>query len=249
MKKTIGILGGMGPEATAYFFNLIVKLTDAATDQEHIPIVIYNDPRIPPRTDALLGLGQSPKRRLREGVRRLEKAGASFIVIPCITAHAFLPAMREVAGIPILDVPRETAAWAKAHFPALRVAGLLASTGTIRSGLFHTAFSRVGIDILTPREPEQEKVMSAIFGPEGIKAGFTTGRPRKLILSVARHLVRRGAGAIITGCTEVPLVLTGEDIPVPLIEPLEVAARLSIARAGYRVRAKGRPGVKGEGLG
>lgn len=233
MKKTIGILGGMGPEATSYFFNLIIKMTDASTDQEHIPILIYNNPKIPARTDALLGKGPSPLRLLREGARRLERAGAAFIAIPCITAHAFLPAMRQAVTIPILDIPRETARWAKKNLPRLSRVGLVASTGTVRSGLFHTAFARVGIDVFAPPDREQEKVMAAIFGPGGVKAGFTSARPKRLILTVARHLIRRGAEAIIAGCTEVPLVLCDEDISVPLIEPLRIAAQASILRAGY----------------
>lgn len=236
MKKTIGILGGMGPEATVYFFNLIIKMTDAATDQDHIPILIYNNPRIPPRTDALLGKGPSPARLLREGARRLEKGGAAFIAMPCITAHAFLAAMRQAVTIPILDIPRETASWAKKNLPDLRRVGLIASTGTVRSGLFHTAFARVGIDIFAPPEREQEKVMAAIFGPGGVKAGFTSGRPKNLILSVARRLIERGAEAIIAGCTEVPLVLRDEDISVPLIEPLRIAAEACVLRAGYRLK-------------
>ncbi len=234
MKKTIGILGGMGPEATAHFFNLIIKQTAAAKDQDHIPILIYNNPKIPPRTDALLGKGPSPVRTLREGVRRLERAGADFIVIPCITAHAFLSSMRRAVRIPVLDIPEETAIWAKKKIPLLKRAGLVASTGTVRSGLFHDAFGRAGVDVVAPTDSEQEKVMEAIFGRGGIKAGMAGGRPKRLIVSVAWRLIRRGAGAIIAGCTEVPLVLKDEDISVPLIEPLRIAAEESIILAGYR---------------
>jgi aspartate racemase len=236
VKKTIGILGGMGPEATAYFFSLIIKKTKAAKDQDHIPILIYSNPRIPPRTDALLGKGPSPTRLLQEGARRLEQAGADFIAMPCITAHAFLSSMRRAVKIPVLDIPEETAAWAKKKIPRLKRAGLVASTGTVRSGLFHDAFGRAGVDIVVPTDREQEKVMEAIFGPAGIKAGVTEGRPKRLILSVAARLIRRGAEAVIAGCTEVPLVLKDEDIPVPLIEPLRIAAEASIFLAGYRIK-------------
>ncbi|MDH7513338.1 MAG: amino acid racemase [Clostridiales bacterium] len=236
MKKTIGILGGMGPEATAYFFSLIIKQTAAAKDQDHIPILIYNNPRIPPRTDALLGKGPSPVRLLKEGAKKLERAGAHFIVMPCITAHAFLSPMRSAVKIPVLDIIEETAAWAKKKIPRLKRAGLVASTGTVKSGLFRDAFDRVGVKIVAPTDREQEKVMEAIFGPAGTKAGVTEGQPRRLLLSVAKRLIRRGAGAIIAGCTEVPLVLKDEDIPVPLIEPMRIAAERSIILAGYRVK-------------
>lgn len=241
MKRTIGVLGGMGPEATAYFFTLIIKRTDAARDQDHIPILIYNNPRIPPRTDALIGKGPSPVPLLREGARRLEKSGADFIVMPCITAHAFLQPMRSAVSIPILDIPKETARWTRKSFPRVKQAGLIASTGTVRSGLFDAAFARVGVSLLVPSEREQEKIMTAIFGPEGIKAGAPSAGPKKLILSVAKSLIRRGAEAIIAGCTEVPLVLKTKDLTVPLIEPLGIAAQVSILRAGYRIKNSSRP--------
>jgi aspartate racemase len=236
MKKTIGILGGMGPEATVYFFNLIVKGTAAARDQDHIPIIIYNLPQVPERTSALLGKGPSPVPLLREGVRRLARAGADFIVIPCITAHAFLPKIKTAGRLPILSLLEEALSFSRKKIPGLKKAGLLASTGTLGSGLFHKAFAAAGVEIITPTDQEQAKVMEAVFGKRGIKAGFTKGRSRALILNVSRRLIRRGAQAIIAGCTEIPLALKDEDIPVPLIEPMRIAARAAILTAGFEVR-------------
>ena len=237
MKKTIGILGGMGPEATAYFFNLVVKDTAAARDQDHIPIIIYNLPQIPERTAALLGKGPSPVPLLREGARRLARAGADFIVIPCITAHAFLPEIEAVSRVPILSLLDEALSFARKKIPGLKRAGILASTGTVRSDLFHKTFAAAGIEIITPTDREQAKVMEAVFGQRGIKSGFTKGRPRTLILDVSRRLIRRGAQAIIAGCTEIPLVLRDEDIPAPFIEPMRIAARAAILKAGYTLKA------------
>lgn len=236
MRKTIGILGGMGPEATVYFFNLIIKDTVAARDQDHIPIIIYNLPHVPERTSALLGKGPSPVPLLREGVRRLARAGADFIVIPCITAHAFLPGFKTASRVPILSLLDEALSFARRSVPGLKRAGLLASTGTIRSGLFHETFAAAGIEIIAPTDQEQAEVMEAVFGKRGIKAGFNKGGPRKLILNVARLLIRRGAQAVIAGCTEIPLALKDEDIPVPLIEPMRIAARAAIHKAGFKVR-------------
>jgi aspartate racemase len=236
MKKTIGILGGMGPEATAYFFNLIIKGTAAARDQDHIPIIIYNLPQVPERTAALLGRGPSPLPLLRKGVRRLERAGVDFIVIPCITAHAFLSDFKTAVRVPIVSLLDEAQRFAREEIPGLKRAGLLASAGTIRSRLFHETFAAAGIGIITPTAPEQAKVMEAIFGKRGIKAGFTEGNPKKMIINAGRRLIRRGAQAIIAGCTEIPLVLQDEDIPVPLIEPLRIAARAAILKAGYKLK-------------
>jgi aspartate racemase len=226
----------MGPEATAYFFSLIIKRTQAGKDQDHGPVIIYNNPKIPPRTDALLRKGPSPVPLLRQGLRMLEKSGADIIVIPCITAHAFLSRIAGRDKIHLLDILEETVNYTKVNIPGLACAGLIASTGTVKSGIFDEAFSKAGIAIIKPSAGDQKKVMEAIFGKKGIKAGFTSGRPRKLILESAQKLIRRGAEAIIAGCTEVPLVLRDEDLSVPLVEPLRIAAEASITRAGYTVK-------------
>jgi aspartate racemase len=236
VKKSIGILGGMGPEATAYFFNLIIKHTLAGKDQDHIPVIIYNNPKIPPRTDALLQKGPSPVPLLRQGLKVLARAGADFVVIPCITAHAFLSQIAAKEKIHLLNILEETLTFTRKNVPGLRRAGLIASSGTVKSGIFDLTFSKAGITIIKPEAKEQEKIMEAIFGKKGIKAGFTSGRPKKLIIEAAQWLIQSGAQAVIAGCTEVPLVLREGDLPVPLIEPLRIAAEASIIRAGYEVK-------------
>jgi aspartate racemase len=102
--------------------------------------------------------------------------------------------------------------------------------------LFAKTFAKAGIEIITPTEKDQSKVMEAVFGKHGVKAGFAEGRPRKLVLDVARRLIKRGAEAVIAGCTEIPLVLKDEDIPVPLIEPMRIAAQACHIKAGQRLR-------------
>jgi len=236
MKKTIGILGGMGPEATAYFFELIIKNTEASSDQGHIPILIWNNPRIPPRTCAIQGTGPAPWPHLLEGVEILRRGGAGFVVMPCITAHYFFPRITAKAKIPVVNLVEESLRHVRKNFPKLKKAGLIASTGTVESRLFHRAFAQSGIEVIAPTAQEQEKVMAAIFGEKGIKAGWTSGPPRKNILGIARKLIARGAEAVIAGCTEIPLVLKDKDIPVPLIEPMEIGALACIKKAGYKIR-------------
>lgn len=236
MKKTIGILGGMGPEATAYFYELIVTQTKAETDQEHIKALIYSNPKIPPRTDAILKRGPSPTPLIVEGFQRLKDSGADFVVMPCVTAHYFYPEVKDQVEIPFVSLLDEAVKWAKNEVPELRKAGLVASSGTLESRLFHNAFAQASIEVITPEEEEQDQVMDAIFGPKGIKAGFTSGFPKETLVSIAKVLIARGADAIIAGCTEVPLVLKDLDIPVPLIEPLRIAARACILEAGYELK-------------
>jgi len=236
VKKTIGILGGMGPEATAYFYELIIKHTRAEKDQEHIKAVIYSNPEIPPRTDAILETGPSPTPLLVEGFRHLRDAGADFVVMACVTAHHFIPEVRKQVDLHLISLLDESVRWAKEEIPEIRKAGLIASLGTIKSRLFHDAFAQAGIEVITPEEKEQEHVIEAIFGEQGIKAGFTSGSSKEILVSISKVLIARGADAIIAGCTEVPLVLKDMDIPVPLIEPLRIAAQACILEAGYKLR-------------
>ena len=238
MKKTIGILGGMGPEATAYFFKLIIKNTKAEKDQEHIPVVIYSHPEVPPRTDAVLGEGPSPLPFLLEGVRVLKVAGADFIVMPCVTAHHFYNQIMAEVRVPFINLVDETILYALRKVPEMKKAGLIASTGTLKSRLFHEAFDKEGVEIVEPADEEQAQVMEAIFGKDGIKAGFTSGKCREIIHNTAQTLIGRGAEAVIAGCTEVPLVLKEGDIDVPLIEPLQILVEVSILKAGHELKAK-----------
>ncbi len=231
---TIGVLGGMGPEATGYFFDLIVRHTAAAKDQEHIPVLVWSDPRVPPRTDAILGKGPSPLPALRAGAARLEEAGAGLIVMPCITAHVWAEEIAASLKVPFVDLVEETARYARRGVPGLKKAGLIASTGTVTSRIFHRAFERAGVALATPSPREQEAVMDAVFGPRGVKAGHTAGRPRTAVVRIARRLVTRGAQAIIAGCTEIPLVLRPSDLSVPLLEPMVIGARACIRMAGAR---------------
>ena len=236
MTKTIGILGGMGPEATEYMFGLIIRNTKVREDQDHIPVVIYSNPKVPHRTDAIFKKGASPTPLLIEGVKLLKQAGADFIIVPCITAHYFLSEVTEAVDFSLLSLLKESLKWAQEHIPALKKVGLIASTGTLKSGLFHTTYEAAGIEVIGPEDDEQESVMDAIYGPKGIKAGFTTGISKEMIVNAAKILIGRGAEAIIAGCTEVPLVLKPEDIPVPLIEPMEIVAKASILEAGYELK-------------
>jgi len=236
VKKTIGILGGMGPEATSYFYELIIKHTKASKDQEHIQVVIFSNPKIPPRTDAILEKGPSPLPLLLEGAKILDQAGAEFIVIPCVTAHYYYHEVVKREKIPFLNLLDETLSYVQKSLPSLKTVGLIASKGTIASRLFHDTFALKNIEIITPSADEQEEVMEAIFGQEGIKAGFTSGCSKKIIHQTAEELIQQGAEAVIAGCTEVPLVLKEEDIPVPLIDPLKIMALASIVKAGYTLK-------------
>lgn len=233
---TIGVLGGMGPEATAYFFERLVRSAAAGTDQDHPPVIVYSLPQIPDRTGAVLKGGPSPVPLLLRGLEALRLAGAEFAVIPCVTAHFFLPRIASRSPLPILSLLEETLAAVERLRPVPSTIGLIATDGTVRSGLISGLFGPAGIKVIVPSARDQKRVMSAIYGRKGIKAGHVSGPPREAVVSVARGLVRRGAGAVLAGCTEVPLVLRPSDLPVPLIEPLAIGARAALRRSGAPLR-------------
>lgn len=234
--KTIGVLGGMGPEAGAYFFERIIRETAAEHDQDHPPVIVYSLPQIPDRTKAILHGGPSPVPAVLRGLRALRRAGADFAVMPCISAHYFYPQIAPRSPLPLISLIDETLATIKGMRPIPKMIGLIATTGTVRSGIVADAFQAAGIAVVIPSAREQKRVMSAIYGKKGVKAGFTDGLPREILVEVARGLISRGARAILAGCTEVPLVLRAADLPVPLVEPLTIGARTAIRRAGAKSR-------------
>ncbi len=238
-KLTLGIIGGMGPEATAYFYWLLIKKTRAKKDQEHLHVIIDSYPQIPPRTEAILGKGSSPLPYLLESARRLQLAGAEILVIPCITAHYYYDELTGTINLPIINLLEVTVDEIRRRLPEAKKIAVMGSTGTMRSGLFHRFLEKAGLIPLSPNSAEQKKVMEAIFGPKGIKAGVTEGKPRNALLDVAHRLIDRGAEALIAGCTEIPLVLKERDLPVPLFDPMEIGARVCIKMAGYEIRKEG----------
>jgi aspartate racemase len=235
--KTIGVLGGMGPEASAYFFGQLIQAATAASDQDHVPVILYSLPQTPDRTAAILHGGPSPLPHLRRGLKALSRAGADFAVMSCISAHYFYPRLAARSPLPLLNLLEETLAEVMKLRPAHRSIGLIATTGAVRSGIVSAMFAPAGIEVIVPSARDQKRVMTAIYGKNGVKAGVTEGRPREILLEVARELVRRGAGAVMAGCTEVPLVLRASDLPVPFIEPLAIGARAAVKRAGARLRS------------
>jgi len=227
-EKIIGILGGMGPEATIDLFYKIIKFTPAEKDQDHLRIIIDNNPKIPDRTAAILGKGEDPLPALRESAQNLEKAGADFIIIPCNTAHYFLPSIQESVKIPVLNMIEETAKETRRKIPPIKKVGLLASVGVYETKIYYQHFKKFDIKVISPEEKDKEKVMEVIYA---IKAGNLSKEVKKKILQIAQKLIDKGVEAIITGCTEIPLILKEGDVSVPIIDPTQVLAKIAIQKA------------------
>lgn len=227
-EKIIGILGGMGPEATIDLFYKIIKSTPAGKDQEHLRIIIDNNPKIPDRTAAILGKGEDPLPALQETARNLEKAGANFIIIPCNTAHYFLPLIQESVKIPILNIIEETAKETRKRIPQIQKVGLLASIGIYETEIYHQQFKKFNIEVISPEEKDKEEVMKAIYA---VKAGNLSEGIKRSILKIAQKLIDKGAEVIIAGCTEIPLILKEGDVSVLLIDPTQVLAKAAVQKA------------------
>jgi len=237
--KIIGVLGGMGPAATADFYQKLIQVTPATTDQDHLKVLIYSNPHIPDRTAAIRGEGPDPLPALVASAEALIRAGADFLTIPCVTAHHFFDGLQAAVSVPILHLVRETVAAVGVEYPALRRFGLLATSGTLQSRMFEAKFEPQGLTILTCERGIQETcVMEAIYA---VKKGEPLDRPRHLIREAAEHLLDRGAQAVIAGCTEIPLILREGDLPVPVIDPTWNLARAAVR---YALAAGQHPGAR-----
>jgi len=201
-EKVVGILGGMGPEATMELFRRVVKLTPAKKDQEHLRIIIDNNPKIPDRSRAMLEGGESPLPLAAETARNLERAGASFIVIPCNTIHHYIDGIRESVRIPVLSMV-ELSVERLASTPEVKRVGIVATTGTIKSVLYRRALVAKGLEPIEPDDKTQEKVMEAIYR---VKARGVDEEAKAMLSEVVERLRGIGADALLIGCTELSLL-------------------------------------------
>ena len=230
--KTIGIIGGMGPLATADLFRKIVLNTDAPNDQEHLRVLIDNNTAIPDRTSALLRGGENPVPQMVKSARLLEQMGAELLLIPCNTAHCFHKAVQQSVAVPVLHMIQVTAKVLKDQ--GVDTVGLLATDGTVRCGLYERVCAEYGITTLCPEEAEQKAVMDLIYN--GVKAG-RADYDASTVQETIKHLLQRGAKAIILGCTELPLAVTMYGLKAPFVDPtLELARAAIVAANGICVK-------------
>ncbi len=226
---TVGIVGGMGPEATLDLFAKILGHTAARTDQEHLRLIIDNDPKVPNRHDAIAGRIPSVGPRLAATACGLERAGADFVVMACNTAHAFEADVRAALTVPFVSIIEETCNEVLRRVGGAASVGLLAAKGCLDAGLYQKALAGHGIEVVVPAETE--RFMKLLYA---IKSGDRAAPVRAAMRGLAGGLVERGAAAIIAGCTEVPLVLSDGDLAAPVIDSTDVLARRCVAYARYR---------------
>lgn len=244
----LGLVGGLGPAATVDLYDKFTKATPALNDQEHFKVVIEQNPQVPDRTKCLLDGGVDPTLALFAACRKLEADGVDAILIPCNTAHAFFEAIAPRLRAPIINMQRVTLEDIQEKHGKDCVIGLLATTGTCRTGIYGKKAEEMNLKMVTPDEQYQKLVMSAIYGPKGVKAGFNTGVCREELLEAARHLVRdKGANVLILGCTELPLILDeseamdiGEGLTAAVVDPSATLARRAVKVATEITKIRGR---------
>ncbi|CAH0245510.1 aspartate/glutamate racemase family protein [Roseomonas sp. CECT 9278] len=227
--RTLGVLGGMGPLAGATFMQRLTLLTPAERDQDHIPTILWSDPRVPDRTAARLSGGEDPLAALMRGIAGLEAAGAGAIAIPCNTAHGWFDAMQAATRLPILHIVEA----ASDELLRLGVAngpiGLMATKGTLAMRLYQDRLEGRGYQVLVPSAEEMDRiVMPAI---DGVKANRVAEAYAPLA-EMAIALAGRGARAVVLGCTEIPLgMAAGPALPFPVADTIDALARAAIAWA------------------
>lgn len=225
--KVLGVIGGLGPMATAYFLQLVTQMSDAATDQEHIEVLIHSKPQIPDRTRFILGKSsESPLPEMLKIGAQLAGLGAQVLAIPCITAHFFQGRLEREIGVPVINAIEETAEYLRQE--GIVRAGLLATDGTVQSRLFQDTFSSYGIEVITPDEEHQAKVMHLIY--QNVKAGV---RPETVLLEqVGRQLSDCGAQVLLLACTELSIIKRDFVLGAEYLDVLEVLARKAVMECG-----------------
>ncbi|AIM36880.1 aspartate racemase [Sphingobacterium sp. ML3W] len=227
----LGIVGGVGPSATVDFMNKIIINTAAKRDQDHIKMIIEQNPQIPDRTAHLIRKETDPTIAMFSICKKLEAAGVDAIAIPCNTAHAFVKSIQEHLTVPIINMLTVTVEYINRNFGSNTKVGLLATSGTVQSNVYLDVLSEFGFEVIIPDEEHQKYVMESIYGERGVKANFTAGICKDNILKAVDFIIRKGADVIILGCTELPLMfpdeseIVNEDKIIPLVDPTLVLAK------------------------
>jgi aspartate racemase len=224
----IGVLGGMGPRATADFLTKLVAATPAGCEQDHLRVHIDSNPKVPDRSDAIAGRGESPGPVLAAMAAGLERAGADFLVMPCNTAHAFEAEIRAAVSVPFVSMIDETCTGCERAFPNVHRLGLLATRGCIEARLYQNAFTCIGRTAVVLAPSDLERLMALLYR---IKLGDLSHAARDMMCAFGETLIDAGADAVIAGCSEVPLVLGDGDLTRPVFDATTHLARRCVRYA------------------
>jgi aspartate racemase len=230
-ERILGVLGGMGPLASAHFMTRLTLLTPAERDQDHIQAVLWSDPRIPDRNAARLGTGPDPLPALVRGMRLLEQAGAGAIAIPCNTAHGWYDGMAAACRLPILHIVDAAAADLRRSGIGPGRIGVMGTAATLAMQLYQDRLGAQGWECITPDTLEMARLVTPAIA--AVKANRVAEAYAPLAEAL-RLLAGRGARAVVLGCTEIPLGIQAgpsEELDVPIIDTIDALARVSIGWA------------------
>ena len=224
---TLGILGGLGPSSTVYFYEMLTSLTKASCDQEHLDIVISSRATTPDRTAYILGNSdKNPVIQMIEDAKRLENFGVDVIAIPCNTAHFFYDSIAENISVPLLNIITVTTNAVKAS--GGKTMGILATEGTVKSKSYHLAAEKAGISCISPSDEEQKIISSIIY--DDIKKGKKADIDK--FNYVAESLFSRGADRLVLGCTELSLLCKENNFDIRFVDSLRSLAESCIKYCG-----------------
>ncbi len=227
-EKTVGVIGGMGPEATVEFMRRLIVAVPAKDDADHLHVIADNNPKIPSRIKALIEkTGEDPTPVLIGMAQRLQASGADFLTIPCNTAHYYLPAIAKAVTIPVLDVVDLTIAKLNALDPRPARIGMLASTAVRLVGLFESRFATTGLTTVFPDEETESRLLDII---RAVKAAHITPSHQRTYEAIAKRLAEDGADAFLVACTELSLLPKPDVIP-PVLDTLDVLVEATIQTA------------------
>lgn len=218
--KTVGVIGGMGPEATVDLMRRIIAATPAEDDADHIHVIADNNPKVPSRIKALIeGGGEDPAPTLIEMARRLETAGADFLVMPCNTAHHYLPAIADAVDVPVFDMVTLAAERLAAMTPKPEKVGMLASPAVRLVGLYSGRCAAVGLEAIFPESGEEAALLDVI---RAVKADGPASADANAYSRVAAGLAGQGADALLIACTELTVLGPPAGIRIPVVDAVDV---------------------------
>jgi aspartate racemase len=229
--RVLGVLGGMGPLASAQFMLRLTLLTPAERDQDHIPAVLWSDPRIPDRNVARSDSGPDPLPWLIRGIHGLRAAGCGAIAIPCNTAHGWFEPMVREAGVPILHIVDAAATDLRRIGITGGAIGLMGTPATLAMRLYQDRLAAQGWTIIEPEPIQMQRLVTPAIA--SVKANRVAEAYRPLV-EVANSLASRGAAAVVLGCTEIPLGIQAgpaDALHVPVVDTIDALARAAIAWA------------------
>ncbi|MCX8095672.1 MAG: amino acid racemase [Caldisericia bacterium] len=212
-EKIIGVIGGMGPEATLDLFYKIIKNTKANKDQEHIHLIIDNYPQIPDRTAYLLGKGENPLPYILKSAKNLENLGVSAICMPCNTAHYFLDEIRKNLSVPFISIVESVIEEIKENYKEIKNVGLVATKGTIIGKVYENPLKEEGYKVII-RDDLLDDVMNIIYSIKGGKIKEN----KDSFMKIVEEYIKSGSEIIIAGCTEIPLLLQFINTKIPIID-------------------------------